>query len=107
MEHDAFSVALCCQLAVSTVDLLPEVDSLSVDLSQELPCYLIDLQQLSKQQLGTNAREADIKISYKEAFYGILKDIQSLMNKRAKSASGADKDHYSYLAFEINNAIGK
>lgn len=81
--------------------------SLSVDLSQELPCYLIDLQQLSKQQLGTNAREADIKISYKEAFYGILKDIQSLMNKRAKSASGADKDHYSYLAFEINNAIGK
>lgn len=80
---------------------------LNVDLSQELPCYLIDLHEVADRQLGNHNREADIKISYKEAFFGTLKDIQSLMNKRAKSARGEDRDHYSYLAFEINKVLGK
>ena len=41
MEHDAFSIALCCQLAVSTVDLFPEVDSLTVDLCLMLQIGII------------------------------------------------------------------
>ena len=41
MEHDALPIALCCQLTVSTVDLLPEVDSLPVDLSLMLQIGII------------------------------------------------------------------
>ena len=42
-----------------------------------------------------------------EAFFGALKDVQALMNKRAKTAKGEDKDHYRYLAFELNKVLGK
>ena len=80
---------------------------LHVDPSQELPCCLIDLHEASWRELGNHRNETDVKVAGKEICFGILQDIRSLMNKRAKSAKGEDRDHYSYLSFEIEKILGK
>lgn len=56
-------------------------------------------------ELAEAKRESDLKISGKEIYYGTLLKIKDLMNKRARSSKGEAKDHYSYLAFEINRTL--
>ena len=51
-------------------------------------------------------KESDLKISGKEIYFGLLLKIQDLVNKRAAGSSkGEIRDHYSYLAFEINRTL--
>ena len=51
------------------------------------------------------SKESDLKISGKEIYFGLLLKIQDLVNKRARSSKGEIRDHYSYLAFEINRTL--
>lgn len=55
--------------------------------------------------LASARKESDLKISGKEIYFGLLLKIQDLVNKRARSSKGEIRDHYSYLAFEINRTL--
>ena len=61
----------------------------------------------ASRELAYARKETDASISNKEACFGLLSEIQTLLEKRAKSGNREMKDHYSYLAFEIRQATGK
>ena len=73
-----------------------------------LPCDMMDMDSgQASRELAYVRKETDASISNKEACFGLLSEIQTLLEKRAKSGNREMKDHYSYLAFEIRQATGK
>lgn len=72
------------------------------------PCQHIGCGHAAHQaehSLTVARRESDIKIQGKAVFYSTLLKIQKIVDKRASSAKGADKDHYKFLAHEIAQAL--
>jgi hypothetical protein len=57
--------------------------------------------------LTASTRESDLKINARKLYYAQVLKMQKLFQRQAKSSRGDLKEHYTYLLFEIDNALGK
>lgn len=75
---------------------------------ETLPCAWMEYrEQADGTSLAKARRESDIKISGKEIYFGILSDLQKVLEKRAGSGPGEQAAHYSYLSYEVSKALGR
>ncbi|MCF0176507.1 MAG: zinc-dependent metalloprotease [Bacteroidales bacterium] len=80
-------------------------DMFREDFDNGWPCSCIECREAGNREIAAIKKESDIKIKGKEIFFSTLLDIQALMNKRANSSKGEQKEHYQFLAFEVNKAL--
>lgn len=109
MEY-AFVYALFDNLGVlenQTSKGIADISSL-MDGGQQLPCSCIEYgehQAGAEEVLASARRESDLKVSSKETYFGILRRLGTLLDKRAASAKAEVRDHYAYLAHEVNRVL--
>ncbi len=73
------------------------------DLSA-MPCGLMELHE--HMSLSASGRETNLTAGMKEAYFGVLKKLRSVLEKRSKKVRDEQTSHYAYLLNEIRQVTG-